>query len=64
MTQISISLIDQMVMAVFQRNGHYAAHVGLPFRPILGCFGEKVFNSRGSGIDEHANTLIGIILKP
>jgi hypothetical protein len=52
-----------MMMSVFLRNGRYAAHAALWFRPPLGCFGEESFESRGSDIDEHADRLIGIILE-
>jgi hypothetical protein len=48
------SLVHEMNF-VFLRNGRYAAHVGLWFRPPLGCFGEESLESRGSDIDEHAD---------
>lgn len=51
------------MMPVFLCKRDYAAHVALRFRPFLGCFEEKMFNSRGSNIDEHADRLIGIILE-
>ena len=50
-------------MPVFLRKRYYVTHVVLRFRPFLGCFEEKMFNSRGSNIDEHANRLIGIIFE-
>ena len=49
--------------SIFLRNGRYAAHVGLCLRPLLGCFGEEVFKSRRSDIDEHADWLIRIVLE-
>jgi hypothetical protein len=51
------------MMSVFLRNGDYAAHVAFWFRPFLGCFGEKMFDSRRLNIDEHTNRLIGIIFE-
>ena len=48
---------------VFLRNGRYAAHVALRFRPLLGCFGEEIFKSRGSDIDKHVDWLIRIIFE-
>ena len=48
---------------VFLRNSPYAAHVGLRFRPLLGYFGEEIFNSRGSDIDECADWLIRIVFE-
>jgi hypothetical protein len=42
--------------SVFLRNGRYAAHVGLWLRPFLGCFGEEMFKTRGSDIDEHGDS--------
>jgi len=51
------------MMSVFLSYGHYAAHVALRLRPLLGCFGEVSFNSCGSGMDEHADRLIRIIFK-
>jgi len=49
--------------AVFLRNGRYAAHVTLRFRPLLGCFSEEIFKSCGSDIDKHADWLIRIIFE-
>ena len=48
---------------VFLRNSPYAAHVGLRFRPLLGYFGEEMFKSRRSDIDEYANWLIRIVFE-
>jgi hypothetical protein len=48
---------------VFLLNGCHSAHVGLWLRPDLGCFGEEVFKSRRSDIDENADWLIRIIFK-
>jgi hypothetical protein len=48
---------------VFLRNCRYAIHVWLWLRPLLGCFGEEIFKSRGSDIDEHADRLIRIIFE-
>jgi hypothetical protein len=49
--------------SVFLRNGLYAIHVGLRFRPLLGYFGKTMFKSRGSHIDEHTDRLIRIIFE-
>jgi hypothetical protein len=54
---------NDVMMSVFLRNGHYAAHVALWLRPLLGCFGEESFNSCGSGMDEHADWLIRMIFE-
>ena len=32
------------MMSVFRGNGHYAAHVALRLRPLLGCLGEESFD--------------------
>ena len=50
-------------MSVFLRDGEDAAHVALWCRPLLGCFRQEVFNSRGGSIDQHADRLIGVILE-
>jgi hypothetical protein len=49
--------------SVFLGNGRYAVHVGLRFHPLLGCFGEEMFKSRGGDIDKHADWLIRIIFE-
>ena len=49
--------------SVFLRDGRYAADVGLWLRPLLGCFGEESFKSRGSDIDEYADWLIRIVFE-
>ena len=43
--------------SIFLRNGRYPVHVGLWSRPFLGYFGEEMFKSRGSDIDEDADWL-------
>lgn len=49
--------------SIFLRDGRYPVHVGLWSRPLLGCFGEEMFKSRGSDIDEDADGLIRIIFE-
>ena len=49
--------------SVFLLNSRHSAHVGFWLRPDLGCFGEEVFKSRRSDIDENADWLIRIIFK-
>ena len=48
---------------VFLLNSRHSAHVGLWLRPDLGCFGEEVFKSRWSDIDENADWLIRTIFE-
>jgi hypothetical protein len=52
-----------MMMSVFLDQRYYAAHLGRSSRPFLGCFGEKMFNSRGGNMDEQADGLISIIFE-
>ena len=54
---------SRVVESVFLRNGRYAPHVALWSRPLLSYFGEEMFKSRGSDIDEHADWLIRIIFE-
>jgi len=49
--------------SLFLRDGRYATHITLWSRPFLGCFGEQMFKSRGSDVDEDADWLIGIIFE-
>ena len=49
--------------SVFLLNVRHAADVAFWSRPPLGCFGEESFESRGSDIDEHMDSLIRIILE-
>ena len=52
-----------MMMSVFLGERYYAAYIALRFRPFLSSVGEKMFNSRGSNIDEHADRIIGFIFE-
>ena len=57
-----IGRIDPMD-PVFLLNSRHSAHVGLWLRPDLACFGEEVFKSTGSDIDENADWLIRMIFE-